>query len=62
VSCVLFWRVKDIGDAAIENYFIESTIVKIPFLQSMKRIIIFIGLSFFIGVQALSGTAQIKVE
>lgn len=62
MSCFLFLRVKDIGDAAIENNVIESTIEEILFLPNMKRLLALISLFFIISVQALSGTNQIKIE
>lgn len=55
-------RVKDIGDAAIENNVIESTIEEILFLPNMKRFLALVSLFFIISVQALSGVNQIKVE
>lgn len=55
-------RVKDIGDAAIENNVIESTIEEILFLPNMKRFLALVSLFFIISAQALSGANQVKVE
>jgi hypothetical protein len=55
-------RVKDIGDAAIENNVIESTIEEILFLPNMKRFLALVSFFFIISAQALSGANQVKVE